>query len=1126
MANRVARFVFLAVVLLLGAVATVLGQGMTGTIGGMVKDPHGAAVPGTNVVAKNTATGAETSTTSDADGFYRLANLRSGEYTVSAEAKGFKKSATAPQVLSVGDQLRLDITLELGSVTETVIVEALAVEVNTEDGQLGKVVRDPSGLPVLSGNGGRNVLSLAGIQPGVVYAGQLSGQQAGVFSANGQRAQANNYLFDGGDSNDLAINVPDAVQGVSPNAVQEFRITTGAFKAEYGRNSGAIVQVVPRGGGNGWHGGATEVFRNTKLNAVPFFQKAVPGGTPERFASGLPRKPQWNSNDFDANFGGPIIRDKTFFFVSYLGFRRRQGVARSAVVFSDAQRAAILANGTPESKAILALIPPASTGSTLFSSPSNALNRDQGLARVDHQFSAANRFTATYFIEDQTFTDPFAFGGGNVPGFGTSGVLRFQNIVLRDTHTFSPGVLNEFRAAYHRRATLSVIPLNQTKLSSLGLSAIIPDDPSAEGPPNFRLSGFEQFGNTIQGPQGRADNTFQYIDNLSWSRGHHYMKFGGEFRTYAQNQVFDFENNGIMIIDGSGTSQGIVAPRIPGTLVPGGIDPTGVVNDFASNFATQYIQTSAGRRGYRTRSVNLFAQDDWKMTSNFTINLGVRWEYNTGLKDIRDRVLTFRPGQQSTVFPDAPVGMVYPGDTGISRSTYNEDRNNFAPRIGFAWDVLRNGKLSVRGGYGLFYDAPITELTLQFLLATPFAINPSTIFTDYNNPWLGSRSNPIPQPFPFTPVPRGGRFDFTKVAPIGMTIMDPNFATPYGQQWNLQVQYELKRDWLVEMGYVGTNGVKLLNRRQINPADPTPTAAFPNPSTANTNPRRILNKGNPQDAQFGGAVFGGITDQLTDANSNYNSLQIGVTKRFSHGFEMSHAYTWGHAIDNASGLRVSSRIDNPRFDRGNSEQDIRHRYAMSYRWEFPLMKAQSGALGHILGGWGISGVNTFQSGTVFSIDEPTDRCLCTSGNQRPDFVGGTIQFFDPRSTTAVASRPNSWFDGTGGGTGTAATNPFFHRVGSRTSFFDSAGAPTGAGRFGNLGRNTLRGPGLNNWDFAAFKRTRITESHELEFRAEFFNLFNHAQFLNPNSNIGSVNFGKVTDTQDPRLIQFTLRYKF
>lgn len=1092
-------------------VSSALAQGVTGTITGVVRDPGGAVVPGASVEARNVDTGAQAKAITNEDGYYRIGNLEPGSYQLSVEARGFKKTTLSAERLSVAQSLRLDVGLEIGTVTEVVSVEAAATEVVTEDAQLGKVLRDPTGLPVLSGAGGRNVLSLAGIQPGVVFAGQLSGQAVGIFSANGQRAQANNYMLDGGDSNDLAINVPDAVQGISPNALQEFRLITGAMKAEYGRNSGSIVQVQTRSGGNEWHGGASETFRNTKLNAVHFFQKSVSGGTSTHFASGLPRKPQWNTNDFDAQFGGPIARDKSFFFLNYLGFRRRQGVANSATVFNDAQRAAIEANGTPEARALLALVPRASEGNTLFSSPSNSLNRDQGLAKWDHNFTDANRFAATYFIEHQTFTDPFAFGGGSVPGFGTSGKLRFQNIILRDTHTFSPTLLNEFRASFHRRGTLSVIPLNQTKLNSLGIRGIIPDDPAAEGPPWVAISGFTGFGNTIQGPQGRADNTFQYIDNVSWTRGRHYAKFGGEFRTYAQNQVFDFINNGFISIDGGGTLRGVIPRRIPAS-----IDSTGVINDFASGFSSAYFQNSAGRRGYRTRSTNLFMQDDWKVASNFTLNVGLRWEYNTSLKDLADRVVTFRRGEKSAVFPDAPAGMVYPGDTGISRSTYEEDLNNFAPRFGFAWDVMRNGKLAVRGGYGLFYDAPITELTLQFLTSAPYAVQPFTQDNDYRDPWSTSRVATIPQPFPFQPVPRGGRFNFANIAPIPLTIMDPDFATPYGQQYNLQIQYQLHRNWIVETGYVGSTGVKLLNRRQINPAVPGPGA-----TTANTNLRRILNQNHPEGAQFRNTPFSGITNQLTDANSNYNSLQVGLTKRFSRGFQMTHAYTWGHAIDNASGLRVASRIDDARADRADSEHDVRHRYVASYRYEFPWMREQAGALGKILGGWGVSGVTTFQSGLVISITETDDRCLCTSGNQRPDFVGsGSVQFFDPRSTSAVSGRPNSWFDGTGGGTPTAAANPYFRRVGSGTSF------ALGAGRFGNLGRNPLHGPGINNWEISAFKGTRISESHSVQFRMDMFNVFNHTQFLNPNGAIASPLFGRVTTTQEPRIVQFALRYMF
>ncbi|MGH9657011.1 MAG: hypothetical protein ACRD96_00615, partial [Bryobacteraceae bacterium] len=673
------------------------------------------------------------------------------------------------------------------------------------------------------------------------------------------------------------------------------------------------------------------------------------------------------------------------------------------------------------------------------------------------------------------------------------------------THTFTPTLTNEFRAAFHRRATLSVIPVNNTKLSALGLGAVIPDDPNAEGPPAVRISGFAEIGNTIQGPQGRNDNTFHYIDNASWIRGRHYMRFGGEYRAFAQNQVFDFINNGLINIDGGGTAGGIVTRRIPGLSDP--------LNDFANGYATQFVQNSAGRRGYRTRSPNLFIQDDWKVRSNLTLNLGLRWEYNTGLKDVFDRLLTLRLGQQSTVFPDAPVGYVYPGDTGISRSTYSEDRNNYAPRFGFAWDVKGNGKLSLRGGYGLFYDAPISELTLQFLTSAPYAQQPATLSTDYANPWLGSRSNPIPQPFPFQPVPKGGRFDFTKIAPVGATVMNPNFSTPYGQQWNLQIQYQATRNWLAEAGYVGSTGVKLLNRRAINPA-----IAGPGASTANTNVRRVLNQGNPQNARFGGAVFGGITDQLTDANSNYTSLQLGLTRRFVGGFRFTQAYTWGHAIDNASGLRVGSNPYNAGVDRGNSEHDIRHRYVTSYIYELPWLRQQHGAVGRVLGGWGVSGITTFQTGTVLNITEATDRCLCAGGNQRPDYIGGAITIYDARGV--VNGRPNSYFDGTGAGSATGEGNPYFRRVGSGTTF------AAGAGRYGSMGRNVLHGPGIANWEVAFFKKTTLVEGHTLEFRAEWFNIFNHTQFLNPSGEISSPNFGRVTTTQEPRIILFSMRYFF
>jgi hypothetical protein len=1091
------------------AAAPAWSQGLTGTISGVVTDPNGAFVPGAKVTATNVATNATTNTQTDANGYYRFPNLSPGNYTVTVEFKGFRKAELPARELTASGAVRADVALQIGEISETVTVEGGGATVNTEDAQLGMALTDIPALPNISGASGRNALNLVALQPGVVLAqgsGGNAGGAVGGFSVNGMRTQANNYLLDGTDSNDLAINVPDALGQISPDALQEFRVVTGAMKAEYGRNGGAVVEAVTKSGSNIWHGGGTEVFRNTVLNATPFFQNVTPGGNSEFFSNGLKRKPQWNTNDFDAQLGGPIRKDKTFFFLDYLGFRRRQGVTSSATVFTNADRAAILASGVPAAQNILNLVPAASTGNQLFTSPANMLDRDQGMLKIDHQITNENHLAFTWFIEKQTSFDPFAFSGSPIPGFGQQGQTTFQNYVIRDTHTFSGALFNDFRTSFHRRAQPGVVPVNHITPNSLGFAQVTPDDPANAGPPWVSITGYSAIGNTIQGPQARFDNTWQWADSISWIHGRHSFKFGGDYRAYEQNQQFTFINNGYYIFDGSGTEQGLVPAPAPGVSDP--------LNDFIHGFATLYAQNSAARQGYRDRFASLFAQDDWKVRPNLTLNLGLRWEYAAPLTELRNQLNAFRPGQQSTVFPDAPRGLVYPGDSGIPRSTYQHDWNNFGPRVGFAWSPLHNDRLSIRSGFGMFYDVPVGELTLQFLTAPPFGIQPNILsVTDITHPFTSSLENPIANPFPFRPIAPGGHFDFSSIAPIGLTVMDPNFRTPYTMQWNFQVQYQVAHDWVLDATYVGTRGVDLLNRRNINFAMVTPTA-----TSLNTDLRRVYNVGNAQDAAFGGAVFGGITDQMTDANSIYNSLQVDLRKRFSHGLQMLHSYTWGHAIDDASGLRVTSNSLNARLDRGNSEFDVRHRYSGSLVWEVPFFGGRKDVLGHTLGGWEVSSVITMQTGFPFDITEPQDRCLCDGGTQRPDSLGTAPVFVDPRANQFGLA--NSYFNGTGGGSSTAATNPYFRRVGTGASFAQ------GAGRFGDLGRNVFHGPGIQTIDVALAKRFKIAERHNVEFRGEAFNLLNHTNFNNPSGNIGSTTFGRVTSAKDPRLVQLTLRYFF
>ena len=1098
----------------------VWGQGLTGTIAGVVTDPNGGLVPNAKVIAKNADTNAASTAETDQNGFYRITNLLPGNYIVSVEAAGFRKAEMPPQLLTVASALRADVMLELGAVTETVTVNSTGSQVNTEDAQMGRSLVDIPDLPNISGANGRNPLNLMALQPGVVSTSGGPSTTVGAFSVNGQRAQANNYLLDGTDSNDLAINVPDSVAQISPNALAEFRVVTGAMKAEYGRNAGAVVEVVTKSGTNRFHFSAEDVFRNTLLNASNYFQNVTPGGSQDYLPDGSKRKPQWNTNDYDTQFGGPIRRDKTFFFVSYLGFKRRQAQVTSATVFTDAERALIEANGVPAAVAAMKLVPRATSGNTYFGALGNKLDRDQGLVKIDHRITESNNLSGTYFIESLRQFSPLAFGGSRLPGFGTLDLTRFQNIILRDTHTFTPTIMNDFRASYHRRGSPSVTPVNTTSPDQLGFTGIIPDDPGAAGPPFFDLASGINWGNTYQGPQARYDNTYQYADTFSWIKNAHALKFGVDFRTYQQNQLFDFINNGYLGFDGGGTENNLVAKVIPGL--------SSDMNDFANGFSSDFEQSNSGRQGYRDKFFHVFAQDDWKVRRNLTLNLGLRWEYDAPLTELNNQIVAFRPGQVTTQYQQAaipgvdhavtpPVGLVYYGDQGITRSSYQRDLNNFAPRIGLAWDVKGTGKLVVRAGYGLFYDAPVSELSLQFLGNPPLGLQTVVEGTlDMTNPYPAAL-NPIPQPFPFKPTPVGGTYDYTNVTPLGLTVMDPYFRTPYSSQWNFQVQYALATDWLLDAGYVGGNGTKLLNRMQLNPAIITPTA-----NSNNVNDRRVYNLADPQQvADYGAPVYSGITDQISNGNSNYNSLQIALTKRLSHGLMMTHSYTWSHGIDDTSSLRINNtgNIYDSRFDRGNSDTDIRHRYVASLTYDLPFFRDHTGILREALGGWNVSSVVSAQTGIPFNISDSSDRTLTgTVGGVRPDYIGGDVTFVDPRQN--LFNKQNSYFDGTGGGTATGAGNPYFQRVGSGLS------VAQGAGRFGTMGRNVFHGPGFWNTDLSVAKTFSITERQKLTFRAEMFNMFNHTNFLNPNGNIASASFGRITTARDPRLSQLTLRYEF
>ena len=1092
------------------------GQAATGTLVGTVTDASGGAVPNAGVIATNTGTNEWSKTITNARGEYVFAEMIPGMYAITVEATGFRKTTMSAQRLIVASTMRINVALEVGQVTESITVDAAPSQVNTDDAQLGQALTNIPDLPLLSGAAGRNILGLVALQPGISVTQPLaeaSPSSVGPFSVNGQRTQSNNFMLDGADDNDLAINTPDASGVISPEAVGEFRVITGPMNAEYGRYSGAIIETTTKSGTNSFHGEAEDYFRNKLLNANDFFLNEAGSN-----------RPQYNANDFDANVGGPIRKNRTFFFASYLGFRRAEGVTSSGAVFTNAERAAVEANGVPVAKNLLNLVPVANLGSNEWvGAPSDRLNRDQGLFRLDHRFSDSNNMFLSFFTEKNLDAQPFAIFGVPLPGFGDTAANTFYNVTLGDTHTFSPNVVNEATAAYHRLESPAGTPQNRTTPQSLGLTGTFPDDPTEAGPP-FVFVNNVNFGNTYQGPQARYDNQWQYRDSVTWVKGRHTLKFGGEYDAFEQAQIFDFINNGYLVFDGTMTELGL-APAVPGLGIA---DPA--VNDFASGEAIVYDQATSGNGGYRVKFFAGYAQDDFKIAPNFTLNIGLRYDYGSPITDVYNRLNQFRAGEQSTVYPTAPVGLVFPGDPGVSRSTYSPDYTEFQPRFGFAWDPTGSGRMSIRGGFGMFYNDPETELELQFLGAVPYGFQ---LFvegvTDITRPYETSFT-PLPQsPFPFAPAKPGQPFNFANFAPLGLFFMDPNFTTPYSFQYDTQMQYQVARNWVATAAYVGSQGRHLENRQDIDPALPAPGA-----SSSNESQRDVFNINNPQDAAYGGAVYAGLNEQQSNGVERYSSLQLSLNKNFSNGLFLTNSYTWSHCIDDESGLRGGFAADginpfNANLDIGNCDTDVRQSYVGSVVYNLPFFKDQRGFLGHVLGGFTISSVITLQSGIPFDIYDPTDRSLTGAGDDRPNYIGGNVVFVDPRgnsyydpNTTDASYNPNlnNYFNGTGGGSPTGSPNPYFARVGSGPS------VAQGAGYYGDLGRNVFHGPGILNTDLSVSRAVRVTESQSLTFKGQFFNFFNHAQFLNPDGNISDATFGAVTADRNPRLIQLALQYRF
>jgi len=1090
-------------------------QQITGSIRGTIFDPSGAVVQGAAVSVQQAETGLVRATTTNRDGAYVLIELPIGHYQVRAEAKGYQKYLQEGITLEVNETAVVSIRLKLGAETQQVEVNADAELVQSTSSSLGQTVmqREILDLPL----DGRNFSQLGTLQPGVVpltpglleAGGPARENQA--YAVDGQRPESNNFLIDGADN----VNAVDAGFVLKPpiDAIAEFKILTHNANAEFGRNTGSTTNIITRSGGNAYHGAAWEFLRNDVMDASDYFTQSV-----------QPLK----QNQFGATFGGPIVRDKTFFFAYYEGFRNRQGETVPATVPSSAERQGNFAElctslnaaidpstglcsnpqgqltffGTPVpfnqltlftpinpiATNVLPFFPLPNEGSNGFIGTETLVeNNDQFGLRLDHYLSHTDTLNFRYMYSSGPTTDPLSPVGANVPGFPVGEDDRAQNFVAQDTHIFSPTTIAVARFSFLRNKFLLDEHLNHQSPSDLGFQ-YDPTLPLAAGPPFIQIGGYASVGDPITGPRNTFQNTFDLSGSLSWIRGRHELKFGGGYRRDQINALQGIATNGFFVFEG--------VPSFEDFIYNDGFA------NYLSGNPVVFLQGGGDfSREIRDRAMNLYGQDTYKVTSRLTLNLGLRYELPFPATENKNRVNLFVPGAQSRVIPDAPPGLLYPGDPGVPAGLIPTQKTAFAPRAGFAWDPRGDAKMVVSAAYGIFYEPYYTGEggPLQDPVSAPPYLKTLQI---------GFPVNSFANPF-YTPDPFGVPFP----EPMTLLVVARNLHLPYAQDWNLNIQRSFGSDWLFQIGYVGTTGVRLPRFIEGNPA-----VYVPGQSTENNVNQRRLYSGCTL-AQPNNCIYGSVGEIASIANSSYNALETSLRKRFSHGLSFLASYTWSHSIDDVSSFNITGSASQPvagendlaqnPFDlaaeRGRSMFDARHRFVLSYQWSLPFLQRSHTWYGYAFGNWQLNGIFTAMSGTPFTVFDSNDVSLQgqapeISGfsSNRPNLVG------DPNSGPRTAAE---WFN-----------------VAAFQQIVPNPNSPVQ--QFGDEGRNVVQGPGYVNWDLSAFKNIRLTESKELQFRGELFNVLNHTNFRLPVSDIESPNFGEIQSDVSPRVIQVALKFLF
>ena len=1083
-------------------------QANVGNILGNVTDPTGAVISSGKVTAIYTETGFSRSTELSTDGTYLLQSLPIGSgYTISIESAGFKRFTQGPITLQIGQNLRVDAQLEIGQVSETVEVTATPPLVDTYSAQRGDVVeqRRITELPL----NGRNPLQLASLVAGVTNVVTRttidSGNRSGNFAnINGSRANETDYQLNGvrfaGSYSNSGLNYPN------PDALQEFSLITNPISAEYGMYSGAVFTAAIRSGTNEIHGSLFEFLRNDKLNARNFFAASVP---------------ILRQNQFGASVGGPIVKNKIFGFGSYQGIRIRNQALTSSFPMTADERNGLITSATPVidpqtgqafqqnesgqymipqdridpvSRNLLnTVIPEAPAGGLLVSTGARKSDVNQFTGKFDFHLSPTDQVYVSGLYDRTNPDNPFFYGP--YPTLGSSDQSqRIFLLSVAHTHTFGATLFNDFRFGHsgqlERRTPKDAV--NPADMGIQNWDYVGVENETFTGdninPPYIPVSGRFTLGAYVGGPWREGGENWQFSDLLRWQKGRHNMTFG--FDLYKRSHYLDANvfNTGAFSFSGN---------------VSGNATADFLLGKMSGLTRIRYVN----RPGYRAWNRSFFFQDDWKIAPRLTLNLGLRYELLAPFEEYRAKEDTeikwnnhgglpisggasYRYGVQSQVLPFAPVGLVYPGDRtpefpdGLPEGLVPLDKMQFQPRIGLAWDPFGTGRTSVRSSFALFSNAFFVDIPAQSSQNLPFVVIQDTPLPpgSLSNPYAGLPAFPSLTPENLQTNPDF----FDPYLPVAAYGWDPNFQMPRIMSLTFNVQQQITNSLMVDVGYVGKLSRHLHQTRNIN------TAVYvPGESTfANVNSRRRLAPG----------VFQNIDWQESAGNAAFHSLQATMRWRFSSGLTLQSVYTWSHSIDYWSTIAAGSALfQNPqdtKAERGSSDFDRRHVYRLSGVYDLPFFKDDSALSKYLLGGWQLSGIFAAQSGAPFTVVTGRDFSMTAANFDRPNLVGSPYLGDRSRGETINQYYATSAF----------AFNP--------------------EGTYGNFGRNVLTGPAAVNTDVGIFKTFPITERHRLQFRGEIFNLFNQVNFGQPNTNLSSPAFMRITSAADPRLIQFALKYSF